>query len=103
MSKINELFAECKTRNYNVSLTYQGINAYSVEIYTGYKQNHKLVAFVDGSLTAKGACKKALKLLRKAETNTKTTKCRTPELQPVFCEKWPSCEECPNRVKPSNT
>ena len=32
-----QLFDECKSRNFNCSLTYQQINDFSVEIYKGYK------------------------------------------------------------------
>ena len=64
MKKITKLFELCKKRDWNISLTYQKINGYSIEIYTGYKTNYKKIAFIDGCLTQKEAVKKVSKFLK---------------------------------------
>ena len=59
-----QLFDECKSRNFNCSLTYQQINDFSVEIYKGYKDTYQQVFYTDGHLEKSIAIKKALKFLR---------------------------------------
>lgn len=60
----NQLFDECKSRNWNCSLTYQRINDFSVEIYKNYKNNYELIFFTDGHLKKEKAIKTALKFIR---------------------------------------
>ena len=60
---MKELFNECISRDYNCSITYQRINDYSVEIYTGYKSTYKLIFYSDGHLTHKKAVNEGLKFL----------------------------------------
>jgi hypothetical protein len=59
-----QLFAECKSRALNCSLTYQSINDYSIEIYRGYKSNYQKVFFTDGHIDKSKAIRKALKYLK---------------------------------------
>jgi hypothetical protein len=40
-----QLFDECKSRDFNCSLTYQRINDFSVEIYKGYKDAYQQVFY----------------------------------------------------------
>ena len=60
-----QLFDECKKRSLNCSLTYQRINDYSVEIYTGYKDSYQKVFYTDGHLDKIVAIKSALNYIRK--------------------------------------
>ena len=64
MKKIKELMAECENRNLNCSITYQRINNYSVEIYTGYEKKYKKIYYSDGHLRMKNAIKNGLKYLK---------------------------------------
>lgn len=59
-----QLFNACIARNYNCSITYQRINDYSVEIYTGYVSTYKKIFFTDGHLKKEEAIKKALKFIK---------------------------------------
>lgn len=59
-----QLFDECELRDFNCSLTYQGINGFSVEIYKGYKQSYQQIFYTDGHLEKSIAIKKALKFIR---------------------------------------
>lgn len=61
---IKELFDECKSRNYNCSLTYQKINDFSVEIYQGYKLDYNQIFYTDGHLTYDEAIQEALDTLK---------------------------------------
>jgi hypothetical protein len=60
-----QLFEKCKDMNYNCSITYQRINDYSVEIYTGYKSNYQLIFYSDGHSSSTDATKKGIKFLNK--------------------------------------
>ena len=62
-----QLFNECKERSLNCSLTYQRINDYSIEIYTGYKDSYKKVFYTDGHLDKIFAIKSALNFIRKQQ------------------------------------
>lgn len=47
--KISEkVFEICQNNNLNVSLTWQRINDYSIEIYKGYKSSYELIFYTDG-------------------------------------------------------
>lgn len=59
-----QLFQECKSRDYNCSITYQKINNFSVEIYTGYKSSYKLIFYTDGHTESKFAIRKTLNFLK---------------------------------------
>lgn len=62
-----QLFKECKSCDFNCSITYQITNDYSIEIYKGYKEDYKedykKVFYTDGHTKRKKAIKKALKFL----------------------------------------
>ena len=60
MNKIKKLFAICEDSNWHVSLTYQRINDYSVEIYTGYVSSYENLFFSDGHASIDGAIQKGL-------------------------------------------
>ena len=64
--KLEKLMAECKSRTVNCSITYQKINEFSVEIYTGYKKCYVKYFYSDGHLTAKAAIRKGLKYINKS-------------------------------------
>jgi hypothetical protein len=64
MKKLNELLAECRGRAFNVSFSYQGVTDYSVEIYTGYKNNYEEIFYTDGHIKPKKAINKALKFIK---------------------------------------
>ena len=60
MKKVQELMDLCHSYDFNYSISYQKINDYSIEIYTGYKTNYKNVFYIDGELNLKKAVKKTL-------------------------------------------
>jgi len=64
-SALEELIGICKSKNFNVSITYQKMNDCSVEIYSGYIKKYNLIYYRDGHSSPKKAIKKALKHLRK--------------------------------------
>ncbi len=55
-----QLIAECQNRDWNISLTWQKINEWSVEIYTGYKSNYEKKYYTDGHMTKEVAIETAL-------------------------------------------
>jgi len=55
-----KIIKHCLSRDLNISLTYQKINNWSIEIYTGYKDSYTLVFYSDGHLKEKDAAKAAL-------------------------------------------
>lgn len=61
---IKELFDECKSLNYNCSLTYQKINDFSVEIYQGYQIDYTQIFYTDGHLPSDEAIQEALDTLK---------------------------------------
>lgn len=63
MKKAKQLMSECMSRRLNCSITFQRMNDYSVEIYTGYKETYKKVFYTDGHTQPKKAIRKALKFL----------------------------------------
>ncbi len=65
MSKLNKLMNECRSRNYNCSITLQRINLYSVEIYRGYQTTYQQAFYSDGHATSKQAIKKGLKFINR--------------------------------------
>ena len=65
MKAETELFNRCIGLNLNVSLTYQRINDYSVEIYTGYGDSYKQLFYADGYVTRIGVIQKAIRYLDK--------------------------------------
>lgn len=65
MKRLQTLFQECETRNWNISLTNQRINGYSVEIYTGYVSTYEKIFYTDGHLKPNQAITEALKFIRK--------------------------------------
>lgn len=64
MKKLNRLIDECKSQELNVSITYQRINGYSVEIYTGYLKTYKKYYYSDGGSSLKKEVKKAYKYFK---------------------------------------
>lgn len=64
MSKAEKLLIECKSRNLHCSITYQKINDYSVEIYTGYMSTYQKHYYTDGHIRLKKAIKSARKYLK---------------------------------------
>ncbi|MCK9445684.1 hypothetical protein M0Q50_02200 [bacterium] len=60
-----QLFEKCKSMAYNCSLTYQSMNDFSVEIYTGYNTSYKKIFYTDGHIDKKNALKKSLKFLNR--------------------------------------
>lgn len=60
---MEEIFEICRNRRWNVSITYQKINDYSVEIYTGYVSSYKRIFYSDGHISLKIAEKTAKKFL----------------------------------------
>lgn len=65
MKAETELFNRCISLGFNVSLTYQRINDYSIEIYHGYQTSYKQYFYTDGNLTRMGAIRKAIRYLDK--------------------------------------
>lgn len=63
MNKTKKLMIECELRNLHCSITYQKINDYSIEIYTGYKKSYHQIFYTDGHIKLKAAVKQALKYL----------------------------------------
>ena len=57
------VFEICQNNKLNVSLTWQTINDYSIEIYKGYKSYYELIFYTDGNTDKKQAIKKALRFL----------------------------------------
>lgn len=55
-----ELISECQRRDWNISLTWQKINEWSVEIYTGYKSSYEKKYYTDGHMTKEVAIETAL-------------------------------------------
>ncbi len=55
-----QLIAECQARDWNISLTWQKINEWSIEIYTGYKSNYEEKYYTDGHMTKEVAIETAL-------------------------------------------
>ncbi len=65
MKKPQRLFDICHNDDKNVSLSYQRVTFYSVEIYIGYKSNYKNFFYSDGHLTVKSAAKAGIKFMKK--------------------------------------
>ncbi len=63
--KVEDLYDECRNCNYHVSLTWQRITNYSVEIYKGYQRDYVKIYYSDGHVTLKEAIKKGLKFMRR--------------------------------------
>ena len=55
---MKKIFEICQDRNWNVSLTWQKINDYSIEIYKGYKTSYELIFYTDGHTDKNEAIKK---------------------------------------------
>jgi len=67
---LSELFSECLNRNLHCSLTHQRITDYSVEIYTGYKENYKNIFYTDGHIDKISAIESALNYLKRGNLKT---------------------------------
>lgn len=63
MEKLEQLYSVCKDRIYNCSVTYQRINDYSVEIYTGHETNYKNIYYTNGHSCITDAIDVALNFL----------------------------------------
>lgn len=68
---MKELFEICQDRNWNVSLTWQKINDYSIEIYKGYKSSYELIFYTDGHTDKNEAIKKAKSFLKDISKKSK--------------------------------
>ena len=64
MKKTNKLFNECLKRDLHISLTWQRITNWSVEIYIGYRMNYRQIFYIQNVVSKKDAVKKALKFLK---------------------------------------
>lgn len=64
MDLTGRLFAECQNRNLHASITYQRINDFSIEIYTGYVSNYVKLFYTDGHTDLNAAIKAALGFLK---------------------------------------
>ena len=60
---MKKIFEICQNNNLNVSVTWQRINDYSIEIYKGYKSSYEVIFYTDGHTDKKQAIKKALRFL----------------------------------------
>ena len=60
MSKLKRLEDECLNRDWGISISWQRINNWSIEVGT----RHKLRFYTDGHITKKDALKKALKYFK---------------------------------------
>lgn len=68
MKKAKEMFDLCLSHDVNVSLTWQRITDWSVEIYKGYKANsYERLFYIDGEISRKKAVKKGLRFIRSYE------------------------------------
>lgn len=63
MSKSKELFSLCLNQDLNVSLSWQKMTDWTVEIYTGYIKSYRSVFYVQG-ITKKEVLKKAIKFMK---------------------------------------
>lgn len=59
--KSEKLFEQCLCRDWNVSITWQKVTDWSIEIYTGYKTRYKKIFYTDGHTSKAEAIAKALK------------------------------------------
>lgn len=55
-----QLIANCQNRDWNISLTWQKMTEWSVEIYTGYKSRYEKKYYTDGHITKEVAIETAL-------------------------------------------
>ena len=60
---MKKVFEICQNNNLNVSVTWQRINDYSIEIYKGYKSSYEVIFYTDGHTDKKQAIKTALRFL----------------------------------------
>lgn len=67
MKKANKLMNKCISLNLHCAITYQKMNDFSVEIYTGYRSTYEKLFYTDGHIKSKKAIKKALKYLKKSK------------------------------------
>ncbi|WP_320034818.1 hypothetical protein [Halarcobacter sp.] len=58
-----KLFSECLSRDWSVSLIWQRMTNWSVEIYTGYEVNYNKKFFTSGHIHRAEATKEALRFL----------------------------------------
>ena len=58
---IKDLFDKCKNNNLSLSVTYQSVTCFSIEIY----RNKDLFFYTDGHVKLKKAIKKGFKFLEK--------------------------------------
>ena len=77
MKKFNELTEQCQSRCFNLSLTWQKMTNWSIEIYTGYKTSYKVEFFSDGHLNKKEAIKKGIKYMKELKKRGDVT--RSPQ------------------------
>ena len=60
---MKKIFEICQNNNLNVSVNWQRINDYSIEIYKGYKSSYEVIFYTEGHTYKKQAIKKALSFL----------------------------------------
>lgn len=63
MGKTKELFNLCLNQDLNVSLSWQKVTDWTVEIYLGYKTNYKNI-FYEQSTSKKEVLKKAIEFMK---------------------------------------
>lgn len=64
MNNFNKLTELCQSRCFNLSLTWQKMTGWSVEIYTGYMKSYEKKFYTDGHTNKKEAIKKAIKYMK---------------------------------------
>ena len=64
MKKFNELTDMCQDRCFNLSLTWQKMTDWSVEIYTGYETSYEKKFYTDGHSNKKEAIKGAIEYMK---------------------------------------
>ena len=71
MKKAKELFDICLSHGLNISLTWQKMTNFSIEIYRGYDKSYSAVFYSEGHIKSKNAIKAALKHMRNYKAVTR--------------------------------
>lgn len=62
-----ELISICKNNNFNITIGYQKINDYSIEIYKGYVSNYEQIYYSDGDIDLDFTILKAINFVENIE------------------------------------
>ena len=65
--RLDKLFGLCQQRDINISLTWQKMTGWSVEIYIGYTHSYKKLFYTDGHISKKKALKDGIKFMKELD------------------------------------